>query len=245
MGLLETLFGYKKREKLPKQQQLRDCEVKPQINRGTVRTIYDTINSDNIEKIRQGFIALDLETTGLNANRDKIIEVGAVRFEDGEVTQSYGSLIRIGFHIPEEASRVNHITDEMLNSQGKQPHTVYGELVEFLGNALKDDIVVVAHNANFDIGFLKNALEEYGYTGTIRYIDTLKLSRSHVKGLINYKQDTVAEYFEIVNNEKHRAVSDAETCGRILTNIIDIVETKQRNNRNKPEIALQEMQKKR
>lgn len=238
MGLLDVLFGKKNSEKVARQSQPQIREVKPQINRGMVRAIYDTINPDNIEKIRHGFIALDLETTGLSAERDKIIEVGAVRFENGEVSESYGSLIKIGIHVPEEASRVNHITDEMLNSKGKHPQTVYGELVEFLGNALNDDIVVVAHNANFDIGFIKNALEEYGYSGTIRYIDTLKLSRAHVKGLINYKQDTVAEYFEIINSEKHRAVTDAETCGRILTNIIDIVETKQENDRNKPEISL-------
>lgn len=165
------------------------------------------------------FIALDLETTGLNPSTDKIIEVGLVKFSQGQIVDKYSTLIKIGTHIPEAASRVNNITDSMLNSQGKDPVLVYSEVVQFIGNAITGDVVLVAHNAKFDTDFLSNALAEYGYSGKLHYIDTLSAARKLISGLDNYKQPTVARYFDIVNSAEHRAVTDAETCGRIFVEL--------------------------
>lgn len=66
-----------------------------------------------------------------------------------------------------------------------------------------------------------------GYDGTIYYADTLSISRKLVKGLNNYKQDTVASYFNIVNEESHRAVTDAEVCGKILIQLLEIKQEEQ------------------
>lgn len=73
------------------------------------------------------------------------------------------------------------------------------------------------------MSFLKNTLERLGYTGNIKYIDTLSISRNILKNkVINHKQNTIASYFNIINNNSHRAVSDAETCGKILFNLFDL-----------------------
>ena len=168
------------------------------------------------------YIAFDLETTGLNPDTEKIIEVGFVRFKDGQPIGKYHSLVKISSKIPEAASKVNGITDDMLNLKGKEPETVYKEVVDFIGNALSGDTVLVAHNARFDTDFLTRALAKYGYDGEIKYIDTLGLSRARIKGLENYKQSTVAKYFNIVSEVEHRAVSDAEICGNIFANLLKL-----------------------
>ena len=92
----------------------------------------------------------------------------------------------------------------------------YKNLIEFLGDALQKKTAICAHNARFDLDFLAETFKRIGYNADIRYIDTLSLSRRFVKGLVNYKQDTVAEYFSLYNSNAHRAVSDAETCGSIF-----------------------------
>ena len=74
------------------------------------------------------------------------------------------------------------------------------------------------------MNFLSETLMRLGYDGKISYVDTLSLSRSLIKGLHNYKQDTVAMYFDLVNNQSHRAVTDAEICGKILWNLLQIEE---------------------
>lgn len=216
MGLLDKLFGKKNTDNnVSKVQQ-------GYTNKGHINATGVNITNSNRYDIQNNFIAIDLETTGLSSETDKIIEVGAVKFVNGSVTERYGSLIKIGFHIPDAATRVNKITDGMLASQGKDATTVYRELAEFLKDALSGKTFIVAHNASFDMGFLSKALSEYGYSGTLNYLDTLKISRATIKGLDNYKQPTVAKHFGIVNNVEHRAVSDAETCGLILSNLLEI-----------------------
>ncbi len=216
MGLLDFLFGRNKNKTAQTADNHRKAIPERKIN--TIRI--SEITSGNINELQHSFIAFDTETTGLNSDSDVIIELGAVKFVDGNIAGSYGTLVNEGREVPEEASRVNHITTKMLKKEGKGPDIAYRELLSFIGDALQGHTVICAHNAPFDIAFLTNALERLGYSGTIKFIDTLSLSRKMIKGLNNYKQDTVAEYFGLKNKEAHRAVTDAEICGMIFCNLL-------------------------
>ena len=113
---------------------------------------------------------------------DKIIEVAAVLFENGEITQSYTSLVNPDVFVPYSATAINHITNEMVQNAPNEK-IVFAELVDFLGDALKQQTSICAHNASFDMNFLSETLMRLGYDGKISYVDTLSLSRSLIKGL--------------------------------------------------------------
>ncbi len=175
-----------------------------------------------IEKLRKKIIAFDVETTGLNAVSDRIVEIGAVMFEDGIPTKTFGTLVNPNIRISPSASSVNHITNAMLYSAPIEK-VVYRQLIEFLGEAINGEIIMCAHNARFDFSFLCNTLSRLGYDANIRYVDTLSLSRKYIKGLTNYKQITIESYFGLKNDSAHRAESDAEICGKICFSVLDCI----------------------
>lgn len=179
------------------------------------------LTNNIINKLNKRFIAFDVETTGLKPNSDRIIEVGAVIFENGKLTKTFSSLVNAGIPISKEASDVNHITNYMLMGAPDE-ETVYGSLVNFLGDALNGGTIMCAHNATFDMKFLTNTLRRLGYDGKIYFCDTLPLSRYLVRDIENHKQVTLADYFNIKNEKAHRASSDAKTCGQILIELIGL-----------------------
>lgn len=191
-----------------------------------IRTSRVEIGSGNYDKICSSFIAFDTETTGLSPYSDVIIEVGAVKFVNGAPVASYSALINEGKPVSEAAFRVNMISTEMLRRDGKAPQQAYRELTSFFGDAMTGDTIVCAHNAEFDMSFLEQALKRQGYSAEIRYIDTLALSRGVVSGVENYRQGTLAGYFGIANACAHRAVSDAEVCGKILCRLLELEKPK-------------------
>lgn len=198
-------------------------KAKEPLKRGYVSTYKKQVDYATVEELKKCYIAFDVETTGLSPMNDKIIEVAAVLFENGEITKKYSSLVNPDVFIPYSATAINHITNEMVKDAPKEC-IVYAELVDFLGDALKQQTTICAHNASFDMNFLSETLMRLGYDGKISYVDTLSLSRRLIKGLHNYKQDTVAMYFDLINNQSHRAVTDAEICGKILWNLLQIEE---------------------
>jgi DNA polymerase III epsilon subunit family exonuclease len=174
-------------------------------------------------RLQERFIAFDVETTGLYPDSDRIVELGAVLFEGGEPTQTLSTLLNPHVPISSAASRVNHITNAMLQAAPSEEEAV-ASLVDFVGDALEGETVFVAHNARFDMGFLSATLGRLGYGAEISYVDTLKLARSYVRGVANYKQPTLAAHFGVVNRAEHRAATDAETCGLILLRLLDLQE---------------------
>lgn len=219
MGLFDFL---KKKPEL--KQQL--TKIQPEITTSHPRKVVaEKIDVDvtNAESLRKTFIAFDVETTGLSATSDRIVEIGAVMFVDGAPFKSFGSLVNPKTNIAASASAVNHITDAMLATAPTELE-VYPKVVEFLDEALKGNIIMCAHNAKFDFDFLCNTLSRLGYDANIRYTDTLNLSRKYIKGLENYKQCTVERYFGLTNDAVHRAASDAEICGKILCGILNHID---------------------
>lgn len=223
MGLMDKLFGKKQKNEehfnMPKTGEPVKSGDAPK--RGRAKAEKVQVDGKILESLLDRYIAFDTETTGLNPVSDRIVEIGAVLFENGEAVDSFHSLINAGVPISSGAAEVNHITDRMILSAPLEAE-VYPGLIRFMGNALHGGTIVCAHNAKFDMDFLCNTLARLGYDSDIRYIDTLSLSRKCIKGLENYKQNTVAEHFGIFNRSAHRASADAEVCGRILKELLKI-----------------------
>lgn len=171
-----------------------------------------------IKELSKKFIAFDTETTGFSPYKDRIIELGAVLFINNKETEYLNSLVKTDVKNSYRAYKVNKISEEMLESAPLEID-IYPKLVEFLEEVLKGNIILVAHNAIFDMRFLKNTLERLGYSGHIRYLDTLKVS--YMFPTIDHHQGTIAEYLGIRNEEEHRAYTDALTCGKILNKVLE------------------------
>ncbi|MAV90008.1 MAG: DNA polymerase III subunit epsilon [Bdellovibrionaceae bacterium] len=162
------------------------------------------------------FIAFDLETTGFLPGVDRIVELGAVRFINGEVEAIFSTLIDPEMSMPQAASRVNGITDDMLKGKPK-----IEELLEPFAEFCGDDFLV-AHNAAFDTQFLTKdieKLESKAPAGVI--LDSLPLARKVFPGLANYKLGTLVQHLEIPGSGFHRAEEDASFCGRVFLKIIE------------------------
>ncbi|MDO5558143.1 MAG: 3'-5' exonuclease [Oscillospiraceae bacterium] len=177
------------------------------------------LNTDVLQSLRKKYIAFDVETTGLNSYSDRIIEIGAVLFENGQPVKKFSTLVNPNVKVNPAAAAVNHITDAMLaDAPGEE--LVYSKFMVFLGEAVQGNIFMCAHNARFDFGFLCNTLNRLGHKAYFNYVDTLGLSRKYVKGLDNYRQSTLEEHFGLVNKNSHRADADAINCGKILGFIV-------------------------
>jgi DNA polymerase-3 subunit epsilon len=136
---------------------------------------------------RQGkYVVLDVETTGLSPWKgDRVIEIGAVALEGGDLMAEFSTLIQAPRAIPFCASQIHGITDEMLIGQ-PTPEEVFPALEAFIR-----DSVLVAHNAQFDIAFLRREYELLGTRFPHRHICTLEMSRSRFPRLRNHKLETV------------------------------------------------------
>lgn len=162
------------------------------------------------------FIAFDLETTGTFAGVDRIVEIGMVRFENGKPIDKFACLVDPQISIPEAASRVNGITNDMV--QGKP---LIENLLEPLTEYCKDD-VLVAHNANFDYQFLLADYTKHNIPAPPGIIfDTLPLSKKVYPGLMSYKLATIAKHLNIDTDVLHRADDDARYCGYVFQNILE------------------------
>ncbi len=231
MKLLDFFRFFKKKGKkeIEKNDQLNHTEIKekyikktkePSAKKNYVEALRAELDSQNEERIRKKFIAFDVETTGFDKALDRIVEIGAVIFENGEIQKSFSSLVNPGVSIPKAATEVNHITNEML-ADAPTEQEVYPKLIEFLGDALDTKTLMCAHNANFDFGFLAHTLYRLGYDAKISYLDTLKIAKQYLIGVKNYKQKTLEDHFGLENLTSHRASSDAENCGYILLRLLD------------------------
>ncbi len=153
------------------------------------------------------FIALDLETTGLWAATDRIVEIAAVRFrESGEVLEAFQSLVNPERLVSPGAYAVHGITDQEL-AQARRASDVLPELVTFLGNA--ERAAVVAHNASFDAGFLGTELKRAGLgVPSHAMYDTLALARERLPMLESHRLESVAWHFGLDAAGAHRAMAD-------------------------------------
>ena len=175
--------------------------------------LVESVSGKSEEPLDGTFICFDIETTGLSANRDKITEIGAVKVENGQITDTFSTFANPGMPIPAKITELTGITDAMVKDAPSQSEAV-SAFLEFAG-----DNVLVAHNAPFDTSFIRKACEnmnrEYNYTS----IDTVAISRAILTDIKNCKLDTVAKYLRLGDFNHHRATDDAEMLARIFINL--------------------------
>jgi len=172
------------------------------------------------------FIALDLETTGLNSSTEFIIEIGAMKFVEGKPVESYESLVKPPISIPKFITGLTGISNDDV-SGASEIDEVLPEFMEFCG-----EYPLIAHNSPFDMGFLRTwaakidaSLSESSKT-TDSYFkndvyDTALLSRIFFWWITNHKLVTLADYFDFDPANAHRAYADAERAGYVFLKIID------------------------
>lgn len=159
------------------------------------------------------FICFDIETTGLSASRDKITEIGAVKVENGVITDTFSTFANPEMPIPQKITQLTGITDDMVKDAPSQSEAV-GAFLEFAG-----DNVLVAHNAPFDTSFIAKACEDMGREYNYTSIDTVAISRAILTDIKNCKLDTVAKFLRLGDFNHHRATDDAEMLARIFINL--------------------------
>lgn len=163
------------------------------------------------------FVFLDIETTGLDAQTDDIIEIAAITANNTEIISSWNTLIKINRILDTKITELTQITDEMLKS-GVELTDALNKLSEVVQGK-----TVVCFNRKFDIVFLQNAYQKNGMDCPIsRSIDVLPIARRKVSNITNYRLGTLADHFEIPSEKRHRALADAEILYRIFLKLNEI-----------------------
>ncbi len=161
-------------------------------------------------------IVFDLETTGLSNLTCRIIEIGAVKIKSGKVIETFDTFVDPEMPISEEITELTSITDDMVKGAPKEREA----LESFL--AFAGDRLLIAHNANFDVGFIRVAAERQGIPFENTYLDTVGLSKYVNPELKRHKLDIIAEHYKLPEFHHHRASDDA----RILAEVFFVMQTR-------------------
>ena len=166
----------------------------------------------------QEFVAFDLETTGLSSTTDKIIEIGAVVIKNGREVDRFQTFVDPGRKLDKKIVELTGITDAMLEGAPKIEQ-VLPEFIRFVGER-----VLVAHNSDFDTGFIRAECTRQGIPYTFTAADTLILSQNLLQHLNKFKLDIVANALSLPEFNHHRAADDALTCGMIMARLMKNLE---------------------
>lgn len=181
------------------------------------KRIIDNYDSD---RDYNEYIVFDIETTGLSAINDEITEIGAVKLKDGKVVDEFSQLVNPRRPIPEFITNLTGITDAMVRDKPFIEDVIY-DFKEFI-----KDSVLVAHNASFDVGFIREKLKLINSSLNNPILDTLELARSVFPNLKNHKLNNIAKYLDVELLNHHRAVDDAVATKDILLKILDLLNEK-------------------
>ena len=169
-------------------------------------SVYNPKNQD----LDTEYCVLDIETTGLSFRTEKITEIGAIKIKNGEIIDTFECFVNPEKPIPYEVIKVTHITDDMVRDAEKIEE-VLPKFLEFAGND-----VLVAHNANFDIGFIRHFAELQGLKMDNTYIDTLALARDMFPDYKKFKLGIIADNLGIRVDVAHRALDDVKTLVKVF-----------------------------
>ena len=173
----------------------------PEIILGILREI-----EDDAERILcKDWVVLDVETTGLSPETDRVIEVAACRYDQGQLVDSFSSLVNPGKKLPAEITKLTGITNADLKTA-----PVFSEIAQKLKDFI-GDLPMVAHNARFDAQFVRYECSRAGVPVNIHYIDTQKLAKWCFYGMQDYKLSTLINELGLLDHaQEHRALSDVE-----------------------------------
>ena len=168
------------------------------------------VHGDREFSFTDEYVAFDIETTGLQVKRDAITEIGAVVIQNGKIGDRFQTFVDPGRHLTPEIIALTGITDAMLQG-APQPGEALRAFLDFVG-----DRPLVAHNAEFDVGFIREGCRRAELPFDPTYVDTLILAQNLLPELGKYKLDIVAEHLKLPAFQHHRASDDAATCGLFL-----------------------------
>lgn len=173
-----------------------------------------------LEPIEGTYVVFDLETTGLKAESCDILEIGAVKLENERIVERFHTFVNSGAVIPKNITVLTGITEDMVNGA---PNTREA-LKSF--HSFCEGCCLVAHNAKFDMGFLKHHGSMVGISFDHPYADTLMLSRYLLRDkLTNHKLNTICQYYNIDMGSHHRADDDAASCAQILVRLMELIKS--------------------
>lgn len=169
------------------------------------------IKGQEIYEIPNNYIVFDLETTGLKASEEKIIEIGAIKVENGEIIGTFEELVNPEKDINPNITGITHITNDMV--EGKRTISeVLPDFLSFIG-----DYTLIGHNVKFDLSFLWQNIRELGLERmTNDYLDTMKISKILLPNLPGYSLSNLTKYYGIDENGHHRALRDVEMTREVL-----------------------------
>ena len=167
------------------------------------------------------YVVFDIETTGFSAVTDRIIEIGAVKVEDGKITDKFSTFVNPKRPIPFRITELTGITDEMVIGS-LDIETILPQFIEFIGDA-----VLVAHNASFDVGFIEQNCKRQKIEADFTYVDTVALARVLLPALNRFKLDTVAKALNISLENHHRAVDDAGCTAEIFVKFVQMLKERE------------------
>ena len=176
------------------------------------------VHGDQDMDFHQEFVAFDLETTGLSSRDDRIIEIGAVILKDGQEIDRFQTFVDPERQLERKIVELTGITDEMLQGAPKIQE-ILPKFLEFVG-----DRVLVAHNSDFDTGFIRAECQRQGLPYRYTAADTLILSQNLLQHLSKFKLDIVSNALNLPDFNHHRAGDDAMTCGLIMTKLMEMLE---------------------
>ena len=163
------------------------------------------------------YCVLDIETTGLSYRSEMITEIGAIKIKNGQIIDEFSCFVNPEKPIPYEVIQVTHITDDMVRN-AKTIEEVLPEFIKFCG-----DDVLVAHNANFDMGFLRYQANKLGLKFDNTYIDTLSLAKDLFPEYTKYKLGIIATNLRIKVEVAHRALDDVKTLIKVFEVMLKIL----------------------
>lgn len=174
------------------------------------------VNSKN-QQLDDVYVVFDLETTGFSPDKNKIIEIGAVKVERGSITERFSTFVNPEVPIPFHIEELTSIRDDMVMDAPKIEE-ILPQFLEFCEGA-----IMVAHNAEFDMSFIRKNCERQQLTAEFTVIDTVALARMLLPHLNRFKLDTVAKALGISLDHHHRAVDDAACTAEIFVKFIQML----------------------
>ena len=169
------------------------------------------------QSLDEKYVVFDIETTGFSPVTNRIIEIGAVKVENGEITERFSTFVNPQVPIPFHIEKLTSINDSMV-MDADPIEVVLLRFLEFVGDA-----ILVAHNANFDVSFIKENAKRQGIPVDFTYVDTVGIARALLTGQSKYTLDAVAKTLGISLENHHRAVDDAECTAEIFVKFIEML----------------------
>ena len=175
-----------------------------------VDDLKEIVTGDEGQDLNADFVVFDIETTGFSPVNNKIIEIGAVKIQQGEITDRFSVFVNPGVPIPFEIEKLTSINDSMV-MDAPPIEVILPQFLDFC-----QDAVLVAHNANFDMSFIMENAKKQGLLRKFTFVDTLGIARVLLTHQAKHTLDAVAKTLSISLENHHRAVDDAECTAHIF-----------------------------